>query len=419
MALATSLTTVQGFNGALREFQTVLTVDQRRQLQEIKTVPDTDTVLVFTAQLDAQNAKRKGRSVATRLPTFLQCARGFSAVVDTFVSSHPEIAALVWGRIKLTMLIITNFLSYYESLTEFFLDLGRICPRFAEYRTLYPTSTRLQKSLCQFHAAIVTVCKHVVETLQRPWQQQLLKTFRGPLEEEFKPDRANIERCSDDVKEELVLAKSQADFQEQQLQERERQKASKSRLKLKNFTARTDDKLDHIGPWQLNYEKRRAAERKQQLLDSLSKHDYLTPFKQSRRKRYPGTATWLFETPQYKAWFDGAGSQVLWCSGKIGSGKTILSAGVIDYVLLEKRSSETLVAFFFLRFDDQESLKAENILRSIVRQILQSATSAGELESLLEDASLDPWAGLRDISTLLEKSVNRLKNLYVVIDGVD
>lgn len=105
MALVTSATTVQGLDDAVRGFQTILTDDQRRQLQSIKTVPDTDAVLVFTAQLDAQNTKRKGRSIATRLYTFLQCSRDFSAVLDTFVSSNPQIAALVWGSIKLTMLV--------------------------------------------------------------------------------------------------------------------------------------------------------------------------------------------------------------------------------------------------------------------------------------------------------------------------
>ena len=105
MALTASAATANGLNDALQSFQGVLTVDQRRQLGEIQSVPDADAVLIFTAELDAQNAKRKGRSVATRLYTFLQCARDFSAVVDTFVQSNPEIAALVWGSVKLTMLV--------------------------------------------------------------------------------------------------------------------------------------------------------------------------------------------------------------------------------------------------------------------------------------------------------------------------
>jgi hypothetical protein len=59
-------------------------------------------VLVFTAQLDSSQ-QRRGRSIATRLHSVLQSVREFSAVVDTFISSNPEIAALIWGSVKLTI----------------------------------------------------------------------------------------------------------------------------------------------------------------------------------------------------------------------------------------------------------------------------------------------------------------------------
>lgn len=121
---------------------------------------------------------------------------------------------------------------------------------------------------------------------------------------------------------------------DQQLQDKERQKASESRWKLKKFVSRTDGKLDNVGVWQVKRDERQAStrtyplltlrgkltivlgERRQQLLDSISKHDHLTPFKQSRRKTHPRTAEWLFETSEFKKWFTGEASQVLWTSGK-------------------------------------------------------------------------------------------------------
>jgi hypothetical protein len=92
---------------ALSEFGSVLTDDERKQLQQIKGVPDASAALVFTARLDASNATRRGKSIGTRAYSMLQSIQQFSAVVDTFVSSHPDIAALVWGSIKLTVLVST------------------------------------------------------------------------------------------------------------------------------------------------------------------------------------------------------------------------------------------------------------------------------------------------------------------------
>ena len=90
---------------ALREFQNVLTPDQRVQLLALNTTPDAAAVIDFTAKVDEENANRSSRCVASRLCGVLQSVQQFSSVVETFVSSHPEIAALVWGSIKLTILV--------------------------------------------------------------------------------------------------------------------------------------------------------------------------------------------------------------------------------------------------------------------------------------------------------------------------
>lgn len=90
---------------ALKDFQSMLTDDQRRDLTSIGAPRDADTVMKFLAELDRKSHERKGRGIAGRLYGVLQSVQAFSAVVDTFVASHPSVAALVWGSIKLTMLV--------------------------------------------------------------------------------------------------------------------------------------------------------------------------------------------------------------------------------------------------------------------------------------------------------------------------
>ncbi|KAK3302960.1 uncharacterized protein B0T15DRAFT_365518, partial [Chaetomium strumarium] len=90
------LSPAKQLNEAVDDFQRILTEDQWTALKKIKSIPDADAVLVFTAQLDSSQHGR-GRSIATRLHSVLQSVREFSAVIGTFVSSNPEIAALIWG----------------------------------------------------------------------------------------------------------------------------------------------------------------------------------------------------------------------------------------------------------------------------------------------------------------------------------
>ncbi|RYP93380.1 hypothetical protein DL770_000423 [Monosporascus sp. CRB-9-2] len=239
---------------ALHQFKSILTDEQRRELHGTTAVPDADSVLVFTAQLDNKN--RKGRSVASRLHTVLLSVQSFCSVVDTFVASHPEIAALVWGSVKLTMQIIVNYASYYEAVSELFMKLGKLCPVFAEYHALYPSSKRLQRSLISFHASIVRCCSHVVEAMKRPWQSQVIRALWYSFEQEFKPDMDAIQRDSDDVRTAIALAKSQADNQDQQLQAREREEASESRKILRKLFALQGSRLDEIRKLELQRNER-------------------------------------------------------------------------------------------------------------------------------------------------------------------
>ncbi|KAH8667894.1 hypothetical protein BGZ61DRAFT_498355 [Ilyonectria robusta] len=415
LVLATPGQTLQD---AINDFQGILTVDQRRELQAIKTVPDADAVLVFTAELDAKTSKRRGPSLASRVYSVLQSVRDFSTIVDTYVSSHPEIAALVWGSVRLTMLVVSNFVSYYDAVSDLFMDLGRLCPRFAEYQILYPNSARLQKSLSNFHASIVNCCKHVVEAARRPWSTKLLKALWESFEQEFKPDVAAIQRLSKDVRDELGLAKAQADRQDQKLQDIERKESAGSRWELNKFFKRADDKLDKLSG-HLQRDERRARKRRQELLDSLSTHDYLTPLKLSRRKRHSETGKWLFQTPEFDRWINGTGSPILWYSGKIGSGKTILTASVIDHILTTKRASDVFVLFFFPRFDEMESLRAETILRSIVRQVLEPNDLSEQIETALGSMGQSSSTESEEVLELLQMGIAPLRTFYIIIDGLD
>jgi hypothetical protein len=95
----------QALQDAIKEFRCVLDEKQCREPDKLNPVPDTDGILAFTAKLDSTIRNRRGRSFASRLHTVLLAVRHFCSIADTIVSSHPEIAALVWGSVKLTMLV--------------------------------------------------------------------------------------------------------------------------------------------------------------------------------------------------------------------------------------------------------------------------------------------------------------------------
>ncbi|RYC64355.1 hypothetical protein CHU98_g1879 [Xylaria longipes] len=105
---------VQELDLAVSNFCAVLTDEQRRDLSNIRNIPDADSIFVFTAQLDYKNRSRRGQSVGSRVSKVLQSTRDFCTVIDTYVSSHPEIAGLVWGSVKLTIQVVQAFYRSFE-----------------------------------------------------------------------------------------------------------------------------------------------------------------------------------------------------------------------------------------------------------------------------------------------------------------
>ena len=89
---------------ALREYESVLSADERLQLRN-QGVPDATAAIALTTRIDNESGDGRRHCMGTRLTTMLESAQRFSTVVGMFVSSHPEIAALCWGGIKFALLV--------------------------------------------------------------------------------------------------------------------------------------------------------------------------------------------------------------------------------------------------------------------------------------------------------------------------
>lgn len=75
---------------ALRDYETILSDEDNNQL---------------TTLINRNCGSRRNQCLGPRLITFLESVQQFYQVVDTLVSSHPEFAALVWGGVKLALLV--------------------------------------------------------------------------------------------------------------------------------------------------------------------------------------------------------------------------------------------------------------------------------------------------------------------------
>jgi hypothetical protein len=114
---------------ALKEFQQFLSLDQRTQFASSSNhAPTAEDVLQLTEKVALSNSSRKSRLFATRIQGLLGSVQQYCTVVDTCVGPN-QIAALVWGSIKLVLLVLPScYHSLSRKLTYLFVRFHRTLP---------------------------------------------------------------------------------------------------------------------------------------------------------------------------------------------------------------------------------------------------------------------------------------------------
>ncbi|KAH7171285.1 hypothetical protein EDB81DRAFT_851905 [Dactylonectria macrodidyma] len=413
---------VKELEATLARFQQLLTDNDRKTLDGLDgSSYDTQSIITFTASLDGLDPNRRGKSIATRLSSFLQTIQQFSPIVDTMVSSNPHLAALIWGSIKFTFHVLANITSYFESFVKLLHGFGSLCSRFAEYQLLYTNSPRLKDSICSFHSAVIACCEQIVIVVRRPLKSQAWKVLTQSFQAELSSFVDDIRAAAENVQQDIQLVKAQTDYEEQQSQTKEREEAAENRSQLMTWLSSANTELRMFGE---EMKRRKTAEKRRRLLQNLSSFNFVTPFVNARNKRHKGTTEWVVETPEFKSWYGYHTSHILHITGKIGSGKSILASKLVDH-LCQSRRPRQFNSFFFCRFDQHDSLQSDTIIRSLLQQLL-SAFPFEELDHradsglvhLLEEAKSKYFS----LPTLMELYYNAsllYDEVFVVLDGID
>ncbi|KAJ4152468.1 hypothetical protein NW754_004264 [Fusarium falciforme] len=239
---------VKDLENTIARFQAILTDDDRKNLQQLKTEPhDAQSIIMFTANLDRFDPKRRGKSVASRLASFLQTIEQFTPIVNTYIQSNPEIAALVWGSVRLTFQLLANFTSYFQSFVELLSGFGTLCSRFAEYQVIFKDSPRLKTSICAFHSSVVNCCEKIVLVTRRPMKSQAWMAITQSFQSEIRGYVDDIKSKAEIVRDDIQLAKAQSDSEEHQLQAKARKKAEESHGRISSLLTKARSEMRLIG----------------------------------------------------------------------------------------------------------------------------------------------------------------------------
>ena len=88
------------------------------------------------------------------------------------------------------------------------------------------------------------------------------------------------------------------------------------------------------------------------------------------RKRCPGTATWIFESEELQSWLSRGRISCIWLTGKIGSGKTVVTSSILKRLIEEYAQNHNPVFHFFYSYAHKSRLMAADLFRSYIKQLL-------------------------------------------------
>jgi ABC-type glutathione transport system ATPase component len=128
------------------------------------------------------------------------------------------------------------------------------------------------------------------------------------------------------------------------------------------------------------------------------------------RKHIAGTGDWLLDLDAFKSWKETDG-QVLWLNGISGSGKTILSSSVVEYLRQDRFQGNPFqqparVAYFYFDFSDQAKQNAHGCIQSIVKQLLEQSGDIPEEVGSLYNESKDEKPRLERLTKVLISMLN-------------
>jgi hypothetical protein len=278
---------------------------------------------------------------------------------------------------------IVSLSTYVDKLSSLFMEIGRSAPRNEAMALLYPRSTKLQTYLSSYFIVVVDLCHYLYKFGQKSIVQQFTSTLN---DSNLKAFQTELDEWANSIREEVYLNEAQENSGFRTLSKRMFKSASCQQKLATNL----------------------------RVLEFCSTYDHQTTWKQTRKA---GSASFFMQLVEYQEWRDYPDSCTLIYTGKLGSGKSVLLASIVDDLSLSAEKNRSAVTYFFCRHDLPESLKARTIFGSFARQLLCTVPDLAALSESCEDTRLT--GDIEEVLELLVQGFPSSHKAYFVLDGLD
>lgn len=155
--------------------------------------------------------------------------------------------------------------------------------------------------------------------------------------------------------------------------------------------------------------------------------EWLTPINYAAQqsdflnRKQEATGQWLLDSIEFQLWLE-TDKQTLFCPGIPGAGKTILTSIVVDYLNTKFHDNLSIgIAYLYCNFRRQHEQKLEDLVTSLLKQLVQELPSVPESVKSLYDQHKDKRTrpSLEEILKTLHSVTAKYSRVYIIIDALD
>ena len=391
--------------------------DKRAALESLLQTIDSEKESMIKSQLVIRRSHGKPIVLRDVFAKVVSCIDKFKGVGDTVTQYDPGHAALPWAAVRFVLQAAVNEQKIYEGMIEGVEQVADVIARYAWIETLYLHAssrmrTQLQNAITKLYVTVLkflskarryyakTKVQRVLKSLAQVDEQAVTKHFKAISDEEEKVNK--IAHLIDAQYLREISKTMEGGFASllQRVGGLGNQIAD-LKLDLAKQAPRTDVKREDVISW----------------VDAVSTHDY---YHTAKNARHRDTCDWILQLKEFQNWLNSADSpavaKVLWLHGKPGSGKTILSARIAEYLYQTRPKS---FALYFCFYGTEDRRICNGIIRSWIAQILKDDDEAFNLAADAYKERDARSANVNEIWHMFRLVNTQLKPRYYLVDGFD
>jgi Cdc6-like AAA superfamily ATPase len=160
----------------------------------------------------------------------------------------------------------------------------------------------------------------------------------------------------------------------------------------------------------------------QEILDWLTPVNFGVQQSEFQERREPETGNWFIRLEKFKNWINKPQS-TLFCLGMPGAGKSFIASTVIEHLHNMFQSDQGAgIAFIFCSFNSPHKQRPEDLLASLLKQLMQKRAVPEDLQELFDQYKSKPQGSrpsINEIYTSLRTATAIYSRIFIVVDALD